>query len=162
MNILCATDGSDDACEALAAFAQMIDARRVNEIRVILVAWPERDNALWDKAYQRWVKDDDLHEAMEATVNRELEKLRGVFSEHASTVETTRGEGDPGPAIVQSAQSISADLIVLAVTGNNTPEPVRNAVIAVVEKSPSPVAIVHGPKSSAKSITNIGAEGTAP
>lgn len=145
MNILCATDGSDDGYEAATTLAKIIDARLVCTIRVVLIVWPQRGTPLWDKAYEAWVSEDrDLQQSVERTIVREITRFENAFKEHAASVETAGVNGDPLDTLLHNAQDIDAGLIVLAVTNDDRVQPVRNLCEDIVARSRAPVVVAHG------------------
>jgi nucleotide-binding universal stress UspA family protein len=145
MNILCATDGSDDGFEAASVFAKIIDGQRVNTIRVVLVVWPQSGTPLWDKAYAAWSSEgDDSHQAFEAVIEREVGRFKDLFQGHAAFVETAGVNGDPVDTLLHNAQGLGAGLILLAVTNDCATGAVRRLCEDIVAQSPAPVVIVNG------------------
>ena len=141
MTILCVGDGSDDGYEMASLFARIIDPRRVNKIHILLITWPPRNSPLWQKASSKWLEIDDLHEAMEAVTKRELERLRSTFEGHAESIETTSTDGEPVGVVIEQANLINADLILIAIAGEAD---VVHTAREVFAKSPVPVLVARG------------------
>lgn len=144
MNILCVSDGSDDGYQAAELVARIIDPRVVDRIRILMVTWPQRRSPLWKKAYELWAAEDDLHQAMEVTVQRELDRFSRSFRDHAGAIETARTSGQPVSQVLKSAKDFGADLILVAITGDAQAHGVRRTSSEIVAKSPVPVVIAYG------------------
>ena len=143
MNILCVSDGSDSGYQTVSLLARIFDPRQVSKIQVLLVAWPQRDSPLWEKAGDLWhAVTDDLHEAARVVVTRELERFRSAFEAHADLTETAVTNGDPVGKVVEYANIINADLILLAITGDSVA--VQKVSREIVATSPIPVLVAHG------------------
>ena len=145
MNILCVSDGSDRAYEAAKAIAKFMDPREVHQLTILLATWPERGGPLWDKVYDLWVTEDDLHEAMEIVVKRELERFKSAFQSHAAATKTASISGDPVEVVLENAKLMNADLILLAIADDDDAvrEP-RQASSAIIAKSQTPVVVAYG------------------
>lgn len=144
MNILCVSDGSDDGYQTADLLASIIDRRVVDKIKILMVTWPQRQGALWSKAYGLWPGEHDLHQAMQVAVDRELERFRAAFHDHAGSIETASAAGDPVSEILENAKFIGADLILVAITGGSGAEEARRLSYEVIAKSPTPVVIAYG------------------
>lgn len=144
MNILCVSDGSDRAYEAAKAIAKFMDPRAVNQLTIVLATWPERGGPLWDKARDLWVAEDDLHEAMEIAVKRELGRFRSAFQSHAASTKTASVSGDPVEMVLENARLINADLILLAIAGDDAVQDTRQASSAIIARSQTPVVVAYG------------------
>lgn len=144
MNILCVSDGSDGGYKTVDLLARIIDRRMVDKIKIVLVTWPQRQGALWNKAYGLWPAKHDLHQAMQITVDRELERFRAAFRDHAGSIETASAAGEPISEILKNAKLVEADLIFVAITGDSEAEQARRLSYELIAKSPTPVVIAYG------------------
>ena len=106
MNILCVSDGSDGGYKTADLLARIIDRRMVDKIKIVLVTWPQRQGALWNKAYGLWPGEHDLHQAMQVAVDRELERFRTAFHGHAGSIETASAAGEPISEILKNAKLV--------------------------------------------------------
>jgi len=139
VNILCVADGSDDGYESASLFARIVDPRQVSKITIILIAWPPRKSVIWSKANDAWLQEDDLHEAVEVVIERELERYRSAFAGHAESIEATSTDGDPVVRVIECAGEMHADMILLAIT-RDEPE-IEQSASEIVAKSPIPVFV---------------------
>ena len=135
MNILCVSDGSDVGYESANLVAKIIDPKQVGKIAIILIAWPPHKSALWSKAQDEWLDADDLHEAMEIVVERELERYRSAFAGHAESIEGSSTDGDPVAQIIENADRIDADLILMAITDDGETGVAQTASELVLKSS---------------------------
>jgi Universal stress protein family len=144
MNILCATDASDEGYRALEALVGIIAPNQLGKVTIITVTWPQRESSIWQKAYEQWADKDDLHEAMADTVSQVLERFEQLFRGHADAIETEERTGDPVVAVLESAKSTAAQLIVVAITGEPGAHAAHKALMEVVYQSPVPVVVAYG------------------
>jgi nucleotide-binding universal stress UspA family protein len=144
VKILCTTDTSDDGYRGLEVVARIIDRNAIDEIRILMVTWPERESKIWDRAEELWLAEDDLHQAMEVAVERELERFENVLHEHAKRVVAISDAGEPSAKVLEHAASMNADLILLVITSDPAATAVSNVASRIIAKSPVPVVVVHG------------------
>jgi nucleotide-binding universal stress UspA family protein len=144
VKILCAADTSDDGYRGLEVFARTIDRNAVDEIGILMVTWPAREATIWDRAQDLWLVEGDLHQAMEVTVERQMERFENVLRGHARQVVTITDAGEPSAKVLEHAASMQADLILLVATTDPAATAVSDAVSGVIAKSPVPVVVVHG------------------
>lgn len=109
-----------------------------------MITWPERESKIWERAGETWLVEDDLHQAMEVTVERELERFKSLLQDRAKHVVAMREAGEPSAKVLQEAASMNADLLVLAITSDPEAAGVRQTASRVIARSPVPVIIVQG------------------
>ncbi len=144
MNVLCVSDGSDDGYETAKLLAGLFDRRLVDKIRIIVVTFPAHESPLWDKADNRWLAEDDLHQAMSIVAQEQLERFKTAFEAHAESVESEITAGDPVHRVLESAESLGAGLILLGITSNDDRREVHRISSKIVSKSPIPVVVAYG------------------
>jgi Universal stress protein family len=147
MNVLCATDASDEGYRAVEALVGIIGSNQLGRVKIVAVTWPQRESSIWQKAYDQWAEKDDLHEAMAATVTKVLARYEQLFRGHADAIETQERTGDPVVEVLESAKSLDAQLILVALTGDPAAHVAHKAAAEIVYKSPIPVIIAYGPVS---------------
>lgn len=152
MNILCVSDASDDGYEAAAVAARVIDRKSVNAIRIVLVAWPQIGTALWDKVVTSWLleerSEDEPHQAVELTVQRELERFKAIFASHAAVIDTAGANGNPIEALLQNACQMDADLMLLAFTKSKSNQTAHQLTEEIIRRSPIVVLVAHAGNST--------------
>lgn len=144
MNVLCVSDGSDDGCETAKALAGLFDRHLVGKVKIPIVTFPEHESPLWDKAYDLWLAEDDLHQAVGVAAQRQADRLKSAFEPHAELVESEITAGDPVQEVLKSAESLTAGLIVLGITSNDRRREVHRISTEIVSASPTPVVVAYG------------------
>lgn len=114
--ILCPVDfsaTSEEAARYAVGLAEAVGAGRIVFLHVFqppIYPLPEAVGALLDAEAQKAIRDH---------FRRELEGLAGRHSGHGIEVEAKLVEGFPHPVIVETAEDVGADLIVLATHGRS-------------------------------------------
>jgi nucleotide-binding universal stress UspA family protein len=145
MNIVVASDGSDDAYAGLKLAAEVLfEKKPPHQITVTVIGWPPRLSPIWEKALSARAAFDDLHRAMALVADAELQRLRLIF-EHAGAVESYYGEGDPATEIAALVGRTKADLLVVGVTRSRHSDAVHSVVREALHHVACPVFVAHGP-----------------
>ncbi|HEX3468423.1 MAG TPA: universal stress protein [Candidatus Elarobacter sp.] len=143
MHLCVAFDGSDDAYDSLSALVGLFDPARTRRVTVAVLAWPLRESPIWEKALERRIEVDDLHEAMAEVVERETLRLRALFSDRTK-VETMVGEGDPVEAMLSATAGDPPDLVLIGVTGGLHRRAVLGVVGEFLARTPFRVVVANG------------------
>lgn len=144
MNVLCVSDGSDDGYETAKVLAGLFDRQLIGKVKIVMVTFPEHKSPLWDKAYNLWLAEDDLHHAMGVAAQQQVARLKAAFERHAELVESEIAAGDPVDEVLKSAESLGAGLILLGITSNDRRREVHRISSQIVSKSPIPVVVAYG------------------
>jgi nucleotide-binding universal stress UspA family protein len=126
---------------------ELIDRNAIDEVRIIIVTRPTRASKIWERAEDLWLAEDDLHQAMEVAVERQLERFENVLHERAKRVVAISDVGEPSAKVLEHANSMNADLTLLVITSDPAATAVSNAAARIIAKSPVPVVVVHGSRS---------------
>lgn len=116
MRILLASDGSEDGLDALEQVA-LLCASGPHEAVTIVVGWPPREGELWRSAFERQAIVDDLHRAVEETVERISERLHRIAATMAHAVRSRTEDGDAAEQLAVAAELERIDLLIVGVTG---------------------------------------------
>jgi hypothetical protein len=149
VNVLFMSDGSDGGYKSTGTLAQIIERQAINKLRITLVEWPQLEwpqhkSALWSKAYDLWLAEDDLHRAMEIAAEREFARFKALFQDRALSIEPKNADGDPIEQVLTNAGALDAGLILLAITGDLSEPEVRDISSEIIGRSQAPVIVAYG------------------
>lgn len=144
MNVLCGTDGSDEGYETVKVLAGLFGRGLISKIKIIVVTFPAHESPLWEKASELWLEAGDLHRAMAEEAEAHVERLKSILEPHADAIESEIITGDPVQEVLQSADSLRADLVLLGITSDHRWQSVQRSCWEIVSKSTAPVVIAYG------------------
>jgi nucleotide-binding universal stress UspA family protein len=113
MRIMLASDGSNDGLDALEQ-AALLGGGGTHEAVTIVVGWPPREGELWRSAFERQAIVDDLHRAVEETVEGITERLRRIAGTLARAVQSRTEDGDAVEQLAAAAELERIDLLIVA------------------------------------------------
>lgn len=69
---------------------------------------------------------------MEIAVKREPQRFKSAFQSHAAAIKTASVIGDPVEVVLENAKLMKADLILLAIAGDDAARDTRRASSAII------------------------------
>jgi len=145
MRILVAFDGSDDGFEGLRIAANMMRATgERHEIALVIIGWPPRRSAIWERAMELRAVVDDLHRAMAEVAAHELARLHDLFAPVGS-VAPHYAVGDPVAEVVALIADFEPDLLIVGVTRGKGIDSVSAVTLATVAHTTVPMFVAFGP-----------------
>jgi nucleotide-binding universal stress UspA family protein len=139
MNVLIATDGSEEIYSASRLIAAIVRSQSVSRFIVLSVTWPPNDAPIWDEATMRWVVVDDIHHAIALVATEAMDRIKGELSSLGVPVDSIIKAGDPAEKILEVAQQYDVELIVI---GRRPEKPTEKSVSTkVLAAARSPVLI---------------------
>lgn len=144
MRIMLASDGSEDGLDALEQLGK-VRAGRTDAAVTIVVGWPPRDGPLWRAAYERQVVVEDLHRAIQETVEGVTERLRLIAGTMASEVQSRMEDGDAAEQLAAVVEKEAIDLLIIGVSGGQDHRPHAQAVLdELMARVRKPIVVVFG------------------
>lgn len=113
MNILIATDGSEEIYSASRLVAAIIRPESVSRFIILSVTWPPNDAPLWDEATMRWEVVDDLHYAVTLVAMEAMDRIKGELSSLGVPMDSVIKAGDPAQEVLEVADQHDVELIVI-------------------------------------------------
>jgi nucleotide-binding universal stress UspA family protein len=113
VNILIATDGSEEIYSASRLLAAIIRPGSVSRFIIVSVTWPPNDAPMWNEATMRWVLVDDIHHAIALVATEAMERIKGELSPLGAPVDTVVKAGDPAEKVLEVADQRDVELIVM-------------------------------------------------
>lgn len=143
MNILIATDGSEEIYSASRLVAAIIRPGSVSRFIILTVTWPPTDAPMWNEATMRLVIVDDIHHAIALVAAEAMERIKGELSALGAPVDSVIKAGDPAQQILEVADQNDVELIVM---GRRPETPTEKSVSTkVLARSRSPVLVGSTP-----------------
>lgn len=144
MRIMMVSDGSEDGLDALERVASLRSGAGTGPIVTFVVGWPPREGALWRAVYERQLVADDLHRALEETVESVTRRLRSIAGAFARVVESRVQDGDAAEQLVKAIEREQIDLLIAAVTGGPGRRHAQDVIDEVLAHVRIPVVAVYG------------------
>jgi nucleotide-binding universal stress UspA family protein len=113
VNILIATDGSEEIYSASRLVAAIIRPESVSRFIVLSVTWPPNDAPMWNEATMRRVIVDDIHLAITLVATEAMDRIKGELSPLGVPVDSVIKAGDPAQKVLEVADQYDVELIVM-------------------------------------------------
>ena len=149
MRGICIWDGSDHAMAALQEVAPLFLPQAFEHIEIVMLVWPQRENAMWRDILEQQVVAGDLHRAAAVISTQYGERLRKVIEATAKDVHVSIVDEDSVPAIRRAVVNLRADIVFLVI-GNVKPDSqVATNVREILLESTVPLWVLHAPARTA-------------
>jgi nucleotide-binding universal stress UspA family protein len=151
MKILLAIDGSDNSYEAVRSIKHLARADELTLLHVLDVPKPAYPRMVPEVARELYA---DLEQAMREDGERLLERIRSLLPMNSGPVSKRLVIGSPSDVIVETAESVQADVVVMGARGLG---PVKERLFGsvshrVLTAAPCAKLIVAGPMKSMRHI----------
>jgi nucleotide-binding universal stress UspA family protein len=143
MRIMMATDGSEDGLRALEQVAS-IGSTGKDAVVTFVVGWPPRDGPMWEAVYERQFVADDLHRALEETIEMVSERLRRIAGRVGHEVQSRVEDGDAAEQLAKAVEREHIDILIVGVTGGPARRHAQNVVDDLLPRIRIPLVVVHG------------------
>lgn len=143
MRIMLASDGSEDGLNALEQVASL-RAREGDAIVTFVVGWPPRSGPLWRDVYERQIIADDLHRALEETVERLSERLRRIAGALAREVISRVEDGDAAEQLAAAIEREHIDILFAGLTGGPDRRPGQRVMDELMARTRIPIVAIYG------------------
>lgn len=120
MHILLATDGSEQAKAAARFVRKLVNPQSLGRVTVLAVMRPVTNTTFFGEAAFTGIAQDvwdDLNDAAQASAQRAIQATIDALAGFVPEADTLIRTGSPADEIVQAAQELEADLIVIGSRG---------------------------------------------
>lgn len=143
MRIMLASDGSEDGLNALEQVASLY-APQVNAIVTFVVGWPPRSGPLWRAVYERQIIADDLHRALEETVEYLTQRLARIAGRFAREVTSRVEDGDAAEQLAAAIEREHCDILFAGLTGGPDRHHAQHTVDQLMLRTRIPIVAIYG------------------
>jgi nucleotide-binding universal stress UspA family protein len=113
VNMLIATDGSEEIYSASRLVAAIIRPESISRIIILSVTWPPNDAPMWNEATMRLVLVDDIHHAIALVATEAMDRIKDQLSVLGAPVDLVIKAGDPAQKVLEVAGQRDVELIVM-------------------------------------------------
>jgi nucleotide-binding universal stress UspA family protein len=139
VNILIATDGSEEIYSASRLVAAIIRPEGVSRFIILSVTWPPNDAPMWNEATMRWVIVDDIHHAIALVATEAMDRIKDELRPLGVPMDSVITAGDAAQKILEVADQHDVELIVI---GRRPRTPTEKSVSTkVLAAAPCPVLV---------------------
>jgi len=138
-----ACDGSADGLDALERLASL-GPNPDNSVVTLVVGWPPRGGVMWQDVYERQLSSDDLHRALEETVEAVSARLRRIGGSLAHEVTSRVEDGDGAEQLAAVAEREHADILFTGVTGGHGRRHAYELIERAMLRLRIPIVVVYG------------------
>jgi Universal stress protein family len=143
MRIMLSSDGSEDGLNALERVASIWAPKR-SAIVTFVIGWPPRGGPMWRNVYERQFVADDLHHALEQTVEDLTERLRQIAGALAREVRSRVEDGDAAERLAAAIKRERIDVLVSGLTGGPDRHHGQCVIDQLVLLTRIPIVAVYG------------------
>jgi nucleotide-binding universal stress UspA family protein len=143
MRIMLASDGSEDGLSALELVASL-RAPEADVVVTFVVGWPPRTGPMWRAVYERQFIADDLHRALEETVEYMTERLRRIAGALAREVTSRVEDGDAAEQLAAAIERERIDLLIVGLTGGPDRLHGRHVMDELMSRTRIPIVGIYG------------------
>lgn len=143
MRIMLASDGSEDGLDALELVASL-RAPEDNAIVTFVLGWPPRNGPMWRDVYERQFAADDLHRALEETVERLTTRLRRIAGALAQEVTSREEDGDAAEQLAAAVERERIDILVAGLTGGPDRHHGQQVIDQLMLRTGIPIVAIYG------------------
>jgi nucleotide-binding universal stress UspA family protein len=143
MRLMIASDGSVDGLDALERLASL-GADPGHSVVTLVVGWPPRGGVMWQDVYERQIISDDLHRALEETVEHVSARLRRIGGSLAREVTSRIEDGDGAEQLAAVAKREGAEMLMIGATGGPGRRHAHEVTERTMELLHIPIVVVYG------------------